>query len=264
MGDVISKRVPRNLMDTLFLNQVSSKSPHVTSQNLRQPIPTSRQCHRNPKLIRSSLTPYSTMSTERHSAYFRVSERVATIRRSGDTLRRRITSSIDRGGLGWKGESARQALAASLSAHYAQSNGDGHRQALHPDDTNICEEIEENIDGREGENREWGRVLELELDGVYERSDSMEPLRHGEGAEEDTTESYAGWHSLNSRKMRKMRLEEVRDMYSRGERFATVSSGLVRDPGSTNGDPNTSCLKAHANLRTCRLVKKKGKHERMH
>ncbi|KAJ6287086.1 hypothetical protein J3E71DRAFT_366657 [Bipolaris maydis] len=138
------------------------------------------------------------MSTERSSTYVRVSDRVAVIRCNSNTLKRRIARSMERGGLGWKGESARQKLAASLVTHYAQSGS------------------------REDVDKEWERELELQLNEVYERTDSMEPLRHGKGAEEKSTESYIGWHSLNSRDMRKKRLEEVQEMYLRGDRFATT------------------------------------------
>ena len=127
---------------------------------------------------------------------------------------------MERGGLGWRGESARQKLAASLVTHYAQN------------------------DDREDVNKEWERELELELNEVYERTDSMEPLRRGKGAEEKNTESYVGWHSLNSREMRKRRLEEVQEMYLRGDRFATIVSSLVYDRKSMNRDANRCCTKS--------------------
>ncbi|EUC49831.1 hypothetical protein COCMIDRAFT_1457 [Bipolaris oryzae ATCC 44560] len=138
------------------------------------------------------------MSTERSSAFVRVSDRVAVIRCNSNTLKRRIARSMERGGLGWRGESARQKLAASLITHYAQS------------------------DSREDVNRERGGKPELELNEVYERTDSMEPLRREKGVEEKNKESYVGWHILNSREMRKRRLEEVQEMYLRGDRFATI------------------------------------------
>lgn len=160
------------------------------------------------------------MSTERSSAYVRVSDRVAVIRCNSNTLKRRIARSMERGGLGWRGESARQKLAASLVTHYAQS------------------------DSREDVNKEWERELELELNEVYERTDSMEPLRREKGAEEKNTESYVGWHILNSREMRKKRLEEVQEMYLRGDRFATIVSSLVHNRESMNRDANNCCTES--------------------
>lgn len=86
--------------------------------------------------------------------------------------------------------------------------------------------------------------MELELNEVYERTDSMEPLRREKGAEEKNTESYVGWHILNSREMRKKRLEEVQEMYLRGDRFATIVSSLVHNRESMNRDANNCCTES--------------------
>ena len=124
--------------------------------------------------------------------------------------------------MGWKGESARRTLAASLSAHFAQSDGDGHLRTQRPGDIRTDEEFDKIRRNTRVEKKGWRR----EQDGACERSDSMEPLRSGDGkgtVKKDETESYIGWYICNSRKMRKKKLEEIKQMYSSGRRFATVS-----------------------------------------
>lgn len=166
------------------------------------------------------------MATEQNSVYLHLCEYVATIRYNSSTLRHRITGGVDRRGLGWKGESARRAPAASLSAHLAQSDGDRRLQIRHPGDVKVEEAIDER--GNHGQSKRTER--ERDQDGACERSDSMEPLRgrDGDGARKETAESYVGWHIRNSRKMRRKKLEEVQEMYLSGRRFATVSSLVHR------------------------------------
>lgn len=161
------------------------------------------------------------MPTEQNPVYLHISECVATIKHNSSTFRHRIAGSVDRKGLGWKGESARRALAASLSAHFAQSDEDRRLQNGHPGGA----KMDEATDVRRSHGRFKKTEWERDQGGACERSDSMEPLRgrDGDDAGKENTESYVGWHVRNSRKMRKRKLDEVQEMYLSGRRFATVS-----------------------------------------
>jgi hypothetical protein len=142
------------------------------------------------------------MQPQQSAAYLeRLRERITAIRQSSIHLKTKITGSIDRKGLGSSGESARKTSAISLGAHYsAVAAGADHG----------AEEEEDSDNDNMGPlNRSDGRA----------RSDSMEPLT----PPLPERESYIGYHSLNSTKMRKMKLEELGDMYAKGGTFATVS-----------------------------------------
>lgn len=153
------------------------------------------------------------MFSDQSPAYLlQLRQRIADIRKNSKNLKHKIAGSMGRSGLGWRGESARQVLAAELSVHFAQSDGRG--QVDVPRSAQFRTHVV--LDG-EGGNEEG------EQDDSNARSDSMDPMRDDDGEQEGKKESYVGYHSLNSRQMRKKRLEEVQGMYSSGGCFATVS-----------------------------------------
>jgi hypothetical protein len=194
------------------------------------------------------------MSSQQTTAYLaRIRDRIAAIRQSTNTstaaLKKKISNTVRGDGLGRRGESARQNLAACIGEYY-----DGAHNS--EDDLRDASPVEGYWHGENGEDADW--------DG---RSDSMEPLRGGEDGEEIAEggdghredweldmdrederclevdrsmdlesliaeerflteemgdEIYVAYHSLNSRAMRKMRLDEIERMYQSGERYSTV------------------------------------------
>lgn len=161
------------------------------------------------------------MSAEQTIVYLYLCEHISAIRRRSDMIRRRISGSVTRCRLGWKDESARRILAASLSAHFAQSSSEGRLQIRHPSDAKTKKKVHKMRKNGKSKKEQSKRGQE----GICERSDSMEPLRGriGERAARQETESYLGWYTLNSSKMRKKKLGEAQEMYLSGRRFALVS-----------------------------------------
>lgn len=165
------------------------------------------------------------MPTERNTVYLHLYGRIAAIRPNSTVIKYRISDSVNRGSLGWKGESARRALAASLSEHFAQGGRDGHLKVRYAGNVRTYNKVYAKTKNGKCKRKE----LKQEHEGVCERSDSMEPLRgevEKEAAKEET-DSYLGWYTNNSRKMRIEKLEEVQEMYRKGRRFNTPVSSLA-------------------------------------
>ncbi|USP80035.1 hypothetical protein yc1106_07309 [Curvularia clavata] len=156
------------------------------------------------------------MPAAQNTVYIHFCGCIVAIRHSSDMIKHKISGSLCRSDLGWKGESARRTLAASLGAHLAQSSGD----IRHPGDVKTNKKVHRKRKNERSKKKE----LKREQEGAWERSDSMEPIRGRvrERVARNEKESYAGWYTLNSNKMRKKKLEEAQETYLSERRFTTT------------------------------------------
>jgi hypothetical protein len=185
----------------------------------------------------------------------RIRDRIAAVRQNANTtfIKTRLTNTVRRDSLGRRGEVARQTLAASLGEYYEEAQRS-------EDDLRDLSPVEGCWDGENGEDVEWdgrsdsmeplrdeegedygygneGREdWELDMDREDERCMEVDRSMDLESliAEERflngevESEMYVAYHSLNSKAVRKMRLNEVERMYQSGERYSTVRYQTLR------------------------------------
>ncbi|KAF1941755.1 hypothetical protein EJ02DRAFT_191622 [Clathrospora elynae] len=148
----------------------------------------------------------------------RLRERITAIKQNTSYLAAKLTDSFGKKSLGRKGDSARRKIAESLRAQFPA------HQANSSDADNSGNGMQYDSPGSfDNETRA------IESAGSKAKSDSMDPMvREGVGERE----SWRGEYSLNSARMRKLKLAELEEKYIKGGKFATVGRAQGKELSS--------------------------------